>query len=368
MNRILHLSLDDKFIDIALPYFNRISHCNDLVVLADQQVRYVKSKAVIVNDVQKIIEQIDINKYGLIIIHALDPVWYQFVLNLPKTCCIVWLGWGYDYYSLLNNTFLLKKTRCVEFSLKESIKKAIFTFKRYSCRKLLCEVIERIDYFSPVLDIEYNLVKNAVNTQNFPKYIPFTYGSLETDFGKDFLNSYVTGNNILVGNSATATNNHIEVFDLLKQYTLKNNQKIFCPLSYGDTKYKKSIEKLGYSILGEKFQPIVQFLPITEYIEIIGSCSIVIMNHVRQQALGNILSMLYLGATVYLREENPIYMFLIKNNIKVFSIKLLEEHSTQLEYQLSRDDVEHNRKILQQLYSYEATLHKSKDIVSLLAS
>ena len=39
--------------------------------------------------------------------------------------------------------------------------------------------------------------------------------------------------NILIGNSATETNNHIEVLDLLSKF--KNEDiKIYVPLSYGD--------------------------------------------------------------------------------------------------------------------------------------
>ncbi|MGP4883030.1 hypothetical protein ACTXQV_67810, partial [Klebsiella pneumoniae] len=68
-------------------------------------------------------------------------------------------------------------------------------------------------------------------------------------------------------------------------------------------------------IFGDKFLPVVDYMPIQQYVGILINCGFVIMNHVRQQALGNILIMLYLGAKVFLREENPVYTFLKNHGV-----------------------------------------------------
>ena len=107
------------------------------------------------------------------------------------------------------------------------------------------EIIERIDYFAPVLEYEYELVRKALSFRNFPEYIYFNYGSLEKHLIKSFNQKNVNGDNILVGNSATDTNNHIEIFDLLNTLVLGDSTKIICPLSYGNETYKKNIIHIG---------------------------------------------------------------------------------------------------------------------------
>ena len=59
---------------------------------------------------------------------------------------------------------------------------------------------------------------------------------------------------ILLGNSATESNQHKEAFELLEKYKNKNI-KIYVPLSYGPEKYADEIEQLGMHIFGEKFIP-----------------------------------------------------------------------------------------------------------------
>ena len=50
-------------------------------------------------------------------------------------------------------------------------------------------------------------------------------------------------------------------------------------------------------------------MSLADYNERIRRCGFVVMNHRRQQAVGNIGAALYKGATVYLRRDNPLYGF-----------------------------------------------------------
>jgi dTDP-N-acetylfucosamine:lipid II N-acetylfucosaminyltransferase len=47
--------------------------------------------------------------------------------------------------------------------------------------------------------------------------MPWNYGSLEESLVKNFIGGRVSGNSILLGNSASFTNNHIEAFELIKK-------------------------------------------------------------------------------------------------------------------------------------------------------
>ena len=108
--KILHLSMDDKFTDMALYYFELLQpNTNTLVVYTDKQPKFVKTNSVLVSR-YNILEKINIDDYDLVILHSLSSVWFNFIKKLPKNIPIVWVGWGYDYYDLLPEKLLLDKT------------------------------------------------------------------------------------------------------------------------------------------------------------------------------------------------------------------------------------------------------------------
>ena len=142
------------------------------------------------------------------------------------------------------------------------------------------------------------------------------------------------------------------------------NGKIVCPLSYGENSYQQIIIETGREIFGDKFLPVVDYMPIQQYVGILINCGFVIMNHVRQQALGNILIMLYLGAKVFLREENPVYTFLKNHGAILFSIQTLEEDKSLLSEGLSVEDIHINRKVLMSIWSEQVVTDMTKSLIA----
>lgn len=370
--KILHLSPDDKFVDMALSTFNTFDCVeNDLVVYSrNKSLKFVKNKAFIIKNPRDI-ESL-INNYDLIVVHSLAPIWGRLLLKANKNIPIIWIGWGYDYYDFINQNLYLKETKdlignlgylnlidLIRFRLTNLARK-IF---RMSSSFDLFELIERINYFSPVLESEYYMVKENLGNIKFPKYISFNYGNLENYFAKDLEYKRVTGYNILIGNSASYTSNHIDSFSLLMGVDI-GNAKIICPLSYGDKNYSRYVENQGVKYFGESFKPLVNFMPLSEYIENISSCGYVIMNHCRQQAYGNIVTMLYLGAKIFLREENPLYSYLKSKGMHIFSIQELEKVKS-LGERLEENIVLENRSILSLLLSKNTIENHVKKILKL---
>lgn len=143
-------------------------------------------------------------------------------------------------------------------------------------------------------------------------------------------NEYV---NLLVGNSADPTNNHRQVFDKLIRLDVdKYVGKIFCPLSYGDLDYAKKVSKLGESMFGDKFIPLMEFMSLMQYEKILDEVDIAIFAHNRQQAMGNTINILGRGKKVYMRTDTSSYALFEKLGIKVFSLDdiVLERQSVDI--------------------------------------
>lgn len=132
--------------------------------------------------------------------------------------------------------------------------------------------------------------------------------------------------NILLGNSATEECQYEEAIDLLSHFSNKPI-KVKCVLSYPkeNEKYRDKIVKYGHEKLGDKFVPLIGFMTYEKYTELLSGIDIAIFNHNRQQALGNIASLLYLGKRVYINPANGCKGYFEQMGAKVFSTEDLVE-------------------------------------------
>lgn len=128
------------------------------------------------------------------------------------------------------------------------------------------------------------------------------------------------GTNILLGNSATPTNNHMNAFQKLRPYA-NEDIRIYCPLSYGDNEYANEIEEVGSRIFGDKFIAIREFMPHEKYLDILAKIDIGIFNHSRQQAVGNISTLLGLGKAVFINRNVTTFSMLKSLGVEIFDIE-----------------------------------------------
>lgn len=377
--KILHIATDDKFLDHALPVFEEVfPGANDAFVFSSRiTLKYVKlipdhietKRSSYFNKKPKILKDI-YQKYDLVVFHSLVSSTYPELENIPNDTPTIWLGWGFDYYSdLLGDIPLyLDTTRKLYVSLNRSKPKQIVSsiLRKISrilqFRTMKIRAIERVSVFSPVLPEEYELVRKSRKWRRFPVFSPWNYGTMEDNLIKGFEGEHVTGDAILVGNSATYTGNHAEVFDLLHKIHVKD-RNIVVPLSYGDKQLASYLIDLGESYFSDKFEAIREFMPVENYVAVIKKCGYVIMNHVRQQAVGNIVIMLYLGARVFVRAENPVYEFFKKSGVILSSIQELEENVVLLQTPLTDDERYKNKSFVSDYWSRKKSYERTKNLV-----
>lgn len=138
--------------------------------------------------------------------------------------------------------------------------------------------------------------------------------------------------NILVGNSADPSNNHLEILERLLPY--KNEDiKVYVPLSYGDQAHAGKVIEQGKAWFEEKLVPLTGFMPYEKYIEFLKAVDISVFNHRRQQAMGNTITLLGMGKTVFMRSDVSQWSFLRNLGIEVcdfesFSLGILEQEKS----------------------------------------
>lgn len=327
MRRKLHIIRDHIFFDSVIRIFESIEPgLHEYYILSSRkELKYVKSKKV------KFIRPAVLYyfffvlklRFDSVIIHGLNSKFLgHFLINKCRNIKVLWIGWGFDYYDLIENDLLKEKTRKMvgseqyTFDLKVESRFLRFINIPIDKKKLL----KTIDYFAPVLESEYNLIKEKSFYEDLPLFLDWNYLTLEDDLIKGFENLTIQGNNILVGNNANPFNNHLDAFLDIQEFPF-SFENVICPLSYGDKSKNDFIISEGNKVFKDRFYPITDFLKYEDYIKNIISCKFVFINSIKQNALGNIVVMLYLGAYIILDERNPVYVFFKKLGIQIYSIE-----------------------------------------------
>lgn len=409
---ILNITLDDKFVPFLQGLFDEAlpEECLWRVF------RFVSNQTFAVQTEN--MEVIDIGYFGsdkfksdlqaadCVIFHALflSSEQKQWVLSrIPKDVPIVWRGWGFDYYGILEANglrLLLPKTSSLIESLgvagrfPRKLLKLIFfktvrlvknprlvkrVFDKQFSTKLLGAIfpktvgksvndkfIARVNYFSCCVPDDFDALKRVLPGFK-AQFLPLNYYSVEDVFLRGDSLPDVAGGDILLGNSAAPSNNHIEALLVLSKLGMQG-RKVIVPLSYAesDIGYKEKLIKDGAELLGESFMPLTNFMPLSEYNQLVSGCGNIIMNHIRQQAMGNISAGLLRGRKVFLRPDNPIYQYYIRLGVKLFPVSD-DLTIADLNTPLNKEDACRNKEIMSRIWSREQGI-KNVKAISLLCN
>ncbi|MGO2169453.1 TDP-N-acetylfucosamine:lipid II N-acetylfucosaminyltransferase [Pseudoalteromonas sp.] len=305
VKRILHVAGCDKFIppyiDFINENFSQAKHefmlsggmsSGDLKDCANVHL-LGKSKSSKLRHYFSII--IKMHKADQVILHGLFNMKIIQILFfnpwLLKKCS--WVIWGGDLYT---------------YQLGRHDKK--WHVKEFFRRPVIKNIGNLVTYIKGDVDLAREWYGAKGNYQECLMYTSNLYKEYQIPESK------VTTMNIQVGNSADPSNNHIEVLEKLLPFR-NENINIFVPLSYGQQEHARLVIKKGKEWFGDKFKPLATFMPFEEYLSFLSSIDIAIFNHKRQQAMGNTITLLGLGKTVYLHRETTQWQFFEEKNIKV---------------------------------------------------
>jgi hypothetical protein len=256
----------------------------------------------------------------------LFPFIFRFILKKSY-----WLVWGADLYAYKNKRVNLYQ------KFKEAIRCSVFK-----------NIGHIVSYIPGDLDLAGKWYQNKSQRHNCIFYQSNVFHDLTLRRSK---HQEVT---LLVGNSADQTNNHSEVFDKLKTFS---NIKVIVPLSYGDNSYAEKTALKGQEYFGENFVALTNFMPLNDYLTLLSTVDIAIFHHNRQQAMGNIITLLGLGKKVYVNKKSTSYSALTALNLHIFQLETFNTDA------LTAADVNHNVSIIKQEFSYERLVLQWSEIL-----
>lgn len=300
MYKILHLFRDEKFT------MNFIKFINNNFKMDYHEIwvygRYISyTETIIFNtknvkrvvDISSKLKMIKMNEFDKIIYHGVfdDDIISFFVTNKKFLNKLYLYFWGGDKFLSRNKMDNLKKKYVVRNAqgiiniLPEERK---YMIKNYKVKGTL---------FCAMYSADFELLKTIKN---------------EKINNKECVR-------IQIGNSATKTNNHIDILKKLSRFK-DESIEIYVPLSYGNMNYAKRVIKEGRRLFGDKFFPMTELISYEKFKQFSNTIDIAIFDMKRQQALGNIITLIYYGKKVFLRNKSVLYhYFKISKNCDIFT-------------------------------------------------
>lgn len=356
-NRILHLFDDEKVVNRTIESFEKafpqqnLYYCfiNDAPkrVSSHDNLFWVNNGFV---DVMS-----DFSQVRVVLIHFLN---YQKILFVQKyikqDIPVFWFMWGADYYNSILDLKGFKMYYQPRFEgYKYYLKKLLYKlgYKTRSQKVFEDFIRSRITHcvtFKTDFDLCYRYAPTLFSNKEIALQ-PFFYYPIDQILSEKIIQKEACGNIILIGNSNSVTNNYSYVFKYLKNLNL-DNKKIVSPLNYGsNTRYKEYIIRKGRKLFGDKYQPLLNFLPLDEYNELLLKSEICIFPHWRQEGNGNVIIALYLGAKVFMSNRSSLFTHYKGMGITIFELEKIND--VQLHTPLAPDIKKRNRKILIEKYN-----------------
>ncbi len=315
--KYLHLIINSN---IRYNLKNLIGNSNDhkIVVVGNDY------KDIDLNGINDSVFESFVDNAKVIFVHFLNERNAKIINRLKSKKKIIWFCWGADLYYLggFENQFLLKKTRLVRFKIglksykgfKDLLKSILGRFSDYiPPNKHVLKAFNKIDLIIPVVQQDYEMLLKNYNVKAGSFNINYLNNVF---FQKPEVQEGLPRKNIMLGNSASFSNNHVELIDHLSRFDLKD-RKVFIPLSYGNRNYAEYVQEYAKKHLGKPATILNNYLPFEQYIQILNSCESVIMNHCRQQALGNIILALWFESNVFLNSKSGLYDHLIEKGFHI---------------------------------------------------
>lgn len=258
---------------------------------------------------------------GVFTMQYILPIYGRDVLR--KT---YWQFWGGDYEQFRTNTRL---------SWKLGINKLLTASNLRLARGIILLTRQEINVFTEVFPI-------TLNQRIFYAIVPPGAGDEDFISQVRMVGRKKTAQDIkriVIGNSATSSNQHLEIFEHIKHMDL-TRVELFCPLSYGEDEYRDRVVRRGKELFGDCFHPIVDYMKYEDYMCFLNTCDVGIYNNNRQQALGNINRLLDLGKKVFLPKRMREYC--ADYGYVTYAVETISYRSTKELFDFPEEVAEHN--------------------------
>lgn len=374
--KILHLITDHQVIERTLGVYEEVfPGCNDVLVFCEDQRPFKRLKGnyegKIVNsgNLKQIASNYDFTGVTHIIAHYMCMTKINFIKCVPRNIHVCWEVYGYDLYNqfLEPRGYEIYYTKPqVYYSHKFLRSHSLGLFNLYANLRATMKGHKYCFKFQK--DIQFKYISNRIDSIQFlcgydadfikefakreiHSYEIFNY-SLNIVLGDLKDSDFSNGEDILIGNSASLSNNHLYILNFLKLIDIPQNIKLIMPLSYGGCdKYINDVENEYRNNYPGQIEILRDYIPLHEYNNIFLRLKTMILSAWRQESQGTAMMGFYLGVKVYMSEKSPLYKWFVDCGFVVFPIESIS--SDGFSTPLTIEEKIKNRRLVEERYNDE---------------
>lgn len=374
--KILHVFDDEKFFDDVSSFFETLNNVQNIYHYytsnKNYRFKYIKQteKIKIFSNYNEYISWFSNPDIDAIYFQGLcDRTHFKLAKYIGLKQKVIWWCFGAEIYDGLRLPPLVKlpllKPQTLNYykhfrytTLEQLIKRGCFLFLSPYYQKQRKSFLKRVDYISPVIPIDFKLLKENVAYLKAKPFMMQCGPGITTDF--PIVIKKVLGN-VLVGNSLTYSNNHLDISEVIRFITLSNNRKFLFPISYGDDYGGKENFKKLMDLNEEQVEWMESFIPTNQYESIFDSVTHAIFGFMRQQGVGNIGYCLKKGIKVFLYKDSILYKQYTQWGYRIFSIED-DLNAENLHKCLSEEDAKINHQLLLEHFHHARSENVEKEI------
>lgn len=308
----LHIGVDNQFIQRVIDNVEEagLSSKNKFFIRSKTKPSFISSNVPFSSVYSSKFKDIvgDTLQYEKVIIHQFSPLMFRWVaMNSFNKIC--WAPWGTDLYDLPAIDFdLYEPVTRKEFAGRQvNIDRFLFDLKYWTTNAAFKnKAYGKISEVYTWMQSEYEFAKAKIHRLHASHRFFFYENPVPYHQLKEVLRADQPAKNkvplLIIGNSATPSNNHIDVIRQLDLRGLKAD--LLVPCNYGEAAYTKYLKTAVRNYRGGEVKFLEQRMDFVSYLNLIAKADALVMNNIRPQGYGNIFMMLFLGKPVFLNPSN----------------------------------------------------------------
>lgn len=281
----------------------------------------------------------DLDRYQLVVLHFLGPAGVAFLRARQRRPPVAWVIYGGDVFDLaaFERSMLLPLTRRLDLRLRlrRGVRGALSAAVSATVPRLRdlqqdhrerIAAMRAVDALLPIIPSDGEALRAAYGVRAPAFGLNYVHQLLARPGGSSGpLPPASPSADILIGNSATLTSNHLDAIDRLRRIDPHGTSRVVIPLNYGSDAVAEAVEAYAKSELGaDRVTCLRQFLPYDEYTRLVEGCGIIVMNHLRQQGFGTVVQAFLHGRTLYLHSRSPLYRHLVGQGFALHALDRAE--------------------------------------------
>jgi dTDP-N-acetylfucosamine:lipid II N-acetylfucosaminyltransferase len=283
----------------------------------------------------------------------------------------IWVFWSYEYYHrpdrIMENfgpystSYLNSKKGLLQLG-KQAFGAVLkkLAGRPYFQPDICNASYQQVSIFYSFLPRDYRNVFSSVPGNQF-RYKPISFLDIEEITKGLPAEPGTLTPEIMVGHSASPSINHYEILQELNHTGV--TQPIFIPLEYGDEDYGRRIKSAAKKLFPQQqLSFLEQRLSMQDYYQRLSTVGFAVFNFRWQEALGNILFLLWNGTKVFLRKESSVYIQFEQWGCHIFPVEGSLSASS-LSTALSPAQRSDNRRIVEELFNEDQVAQYWKDLI-----